>query len=159
MGERGSSDCVMTRDTHEVRGTTYVIARPGAEAEKRKRRLAEVRGHMRERGMPPRKREPCLHVMEPWWYAESACQRSSMPCQVAFQEVNMDPGVHYGKAGRGEGEWIVAGKNEGEWRGRATAVKKQLGIVRHRQVVQNGLGISIATGEVLNLHLPPKIHA
>ena len=54
---------------------------------------------------------------------------------VAFQEVNMGPGVHYKKAGKGNDEWIVvAGKQDGEWRGRAIAVKKQLGVIRHRQV-------------------------
>ena len=80
---------------------------------------------------------------------------------VAFQEVNMDPGIHYGKAGRGDAEWVlVAGKEEGEWRGRATAVRKRLGIIRHRQTAPNGFGISISTAAgkvgVLNVHLPPK---
>ena len=73
----------------------------------------------------------------------------------------MDPGVHYGKTGNGSEEWIVvAGKQDGEWRGRAIAVKKQLGVIRHRQVGRNGLGVTLATAEghvgVLNVHLPPK---
>ena len=80
---------------------------------------------------------------------------------VAFQEVNMDPGVHYGKAGKGNDEWVVvAGKQDGEWRGRAIAVKKQVGVIRHRQVGRNGLGLTVATVEgpvgILNVHLPPK---
>ena len=47
---------------------------------------------------------------------------------VAFQEVNMQEGIHYLKAGPTTDEWlIVAGKQQGEWRGRATAVRRSLG--------------------------------
>ena len=81
---------------------------------------------------------------------------------VAFQEVNMDPGVHYGKEEKGSDEWIVAaGKQDGEWRGRAIAVKKQVGVIRRRKVGRNGLGLTVATAEghvgILNVHLP-QIH-
>ena len=76
---------------------------------------------------------------------------------VAFQEVNMEAGIHYGKAGSKGREWlIVAGKSE--WRGRATAVRRTLGIVKHRQLGSNGLGLSVATSKqhlgVFNVRLP-----
>ena len=54
----------------------------------------------------------------------------------------------------------MAGKQEGEWRGRATAVRRQFGVVAHCQTQPNGLGVCVATAGgrvgVLNLHLPPK---
>ena len=80
---------------------------------------------------------------------------------VAFQEVNMNAGVHYLKAGTVTDPWlIVAGKLEGEWRGRATAVRRQFGVVAHCQTQANGLAVCVAAEKgkvgILNLHLPPK---
>ena len=64
---------------------------------------------------------------------------------VAFQEVNMQEGIHYLKAGPMTDEWlIVAGKQQQEWRGRATAVRRSLGVVVRRQLQANGLGVCVA---------------
>ena len=79
---------------------------------------------------------------------------------IAFQEVNVDKGIHYLKAEVSGIKWTIgAAKEEGEWRGRATAVRRW-GVIKHRQLSNNGLGICGYTpaGDVgvLNVDLPPR---
>ena len=82
---------------------------------------------------------------------------------VAFQEMSMEPEIHYLNAGSRSDPWlIVAAKRDGEWRARAIAVRKEYGVVAHGQVGENGMSVCV-TGPgrrvgILNVHLPSGSH-